>query len=830
MKARWIITLPVLALAIGAAAFLLFSPNPSQRALEQTRRELRQQGFKIDLSEFDLSALGDSRARAAVLTNGDLTLARTREEVDRYNVLRGGDPNLMEAVGSNAAIVVWKREKLVPDLRAKPWQTSLGDDLWPALREVLEENRAKLDAACAAALAGAVRFDLEARHDGIMMLRYDEVLLGVGRLLGTRAVLNLHDGNGGAGWSNVLASARLVTAWHVEAAEVSHMVRFGFTGLAYDTTWQALQAPGWTDEQLGKLQHEWESVGFFKDVPETVAFTRASMAALCQRERREPLPSIISSSRMRYSLREIWDVLGNRRRQIRYRHRGSYEDERALLLYYRDRELEVRRAAQCKTWVEMRQLPGVTNPVPFVSKYGSRMEELLNTGLMSQALQRLRQNFLGRAAVAEARRRLLITAIALERYRGRHGSYPETLQQLVPELLRQPPADFMDGQLLRYQPTEDGHFVLHSVGLDCPDDGVEMRRPQRPTRGSQPGLDSIDASRRPAAGLGLGGAQGMDLVWPRPASPEQVLAREQELEREAPPVKAAAEERLAEEERRKEAERQATVQRLLAEAAGFATEPQLLRSAIKDRLYQGRPLSQMLRNDQTAGTNSMSLGEMLTVRQVFTGGDSDTAVFEVPVSYDAVTNLGYIHLVVDFGLYPSTEGEGGERQTCERATNGNCLLSWITTYDPPGRHAIQAEFIASGMKRVVSLKPDGTPFVDYVEKDPGKTGTDLRAKGLAVAYVSTNVCQFSAEYDNFDAHGATLHAKLPESNGIYSIELTTPQGSHLKTLTGTTSNGVIKVHWDLIDDQGRRFTNTEFNSTFNVTLSDSGRSQKIKGP
>src|ERR1019366_8778897 len=152
MKTRWIITLAVLALAIGAAAFLLFSPNPAQRALERTRRELRQQGFKIDLSEFDLSASGDLRARAAALTNADLTaLPRTSEDSGRQLVLRQGNPNLMEAVGSSAAIVVWKREKLAPDSRANPWQSSPGDDLWPTLREVLGENREKLDAACAAA-------------------------------------------------------------------------------------------------------------------------------------------------------------------------------------------------------------------------------------------------------------------------------------------------------------------------------------------------------------------------------------------------------------------------------------------------------------------------------------------------------------------------------------------------------------------------------------------------------------------------------------------------------------------------------------------------------
>jgi hypothetical protein len=810
MKLRWIITLGVLALAAGAALLLLLSANPAQRALDKTRRELRGQGFKIDLSEFDLSASGELLARAAALTNADLTsLARSREESIRQMVLRQESPNLMEAVGADAAIVVWKREKLAPDLRVYPWEPSQGDDLWPALREVLGENRGKLDAACAAALGGPIRFSLQASHGSAMLLRHVAVVKCLSQVLGTRAVLDLHDGDRDAAWTNVLASARLVTAWQVEPADVSQMVRFGCVSLAYATTWQALQAPGWTDDRLAALQHEWESVDLLKALPETAAFSRASTAATCQWERGEPLPSSLGTRGMRYSLRDMWYAFINRWRRVGYRHQGSYEDERALLLHYRDRELELRRAVQCASWQEMRQLPGVTNFVPFVSKNRSRVQAMLNLRQIGVAMQRGGQSFLGRAAEAEARRRLLVTAIALERYRGRHGSYPQALEQLVPELLPQPPKDFMDGQPLRYQPAADGHFVLYSVGLDCVDNGGEMRRPGRRGRGLPGELDGIDAFGGPG-GRGWGGAQGTDLVWPRPASSAEVLAHEQELERQAQSVKAAAEEQWAEAQKRAEAERQVTVQRLLAEAAAFATEPQSLRSKLKDPLYQGRPLSQLLRNDRAAGTNNLTLDDMLTVRQVSTGDDSGTAVFEVPISYDAATNAGFIHLVVDGGLDASSRGEQGERQTCERATNGNCLLSWTTTYDPPGKHAIQAEFLAG--------------------KDEDQQDSALKVKGRPVLYVSTNLCQFSAAFDHFDARGATLYARLPESNGIYSIELTTAQGAHLKTLTGTTSNGTITAHWDLIDDQGHRFTNTEFNSAFDVTLPGSRRSQKIKGP
>jgi hypothetical protein len=41
---------------------------------------------------------------------------------------------------------------------------------------------------------------------------------------------------------------------------------------------------------------------------------------------------------------------------------------------------------------------------------------------------------------------------------------------------------------------------------------------------------------------------------------------------------------------------------------------------------------------------------------------------------------------------------------------------------------------------------------------------------------------------------------------------------------------VIKVHWDLLDDHGSRWTNEAFDSVFQVTLLGSGRSQTLKGP
>jgi len=62
-------------------------------------------------------------------------------------------------------------------------------------------------------------------------------------------------------------------------------------------------------------------------------------------------------------------------------------------------------------------------------------------------------------------------ACALERYRLVHGEYPEMLDALVPQFMQTIPHDLIGGQPLHYRRTDDGKFLLYSVGWNETDDG-----------------------------------------------------------------------------------------------------------------------------------------------------------------------------------------------------------------------------------------------------------------------------------------------------------------------------------------------------------------------
>jgi hypothetical protein len=62
-------------------------------------------------------------------------------------------------------------------------------------------------------------------------------------------------------------------------------------------------------------------------------------------------------------------------------------------------------------------------------------------------------------------------ACALERHRLANGAYPERLDALCPQFLKEAPFDPYTGQPFHYRPDSGGHFILYSVGANLQDDG-----------------------------------------------------------------------------------------------------------------------------------------------------------------------------------------------------------------------------------------------------------------------------------------------------------------------------------------------------------------------
>jgi len=88
-----------------------------------------------------------------------------------------------------------------------------------------------------------------------------------------------------------------------------------------------------------------------------------------------------------------------------------------------------------------------------------------------------------------------ITAVAAERYRRAHGSWPDALADLTPALLPEVPRDPFDGQPLRYRRLDDG-AVIYSVGPDGQDNNGTLDEKDPLRTGADLGLQLWDVSHR----------------------------------------------------------------------------------------------------------------------------------------------------------------------------------------------------------------------------------------------------------------------------------------------------------------------------------------------
>ena len=489
-------------IALVAVVPNLAPSDDIQKALADTRATLHAQGCKTDLTDFDLTSSGAARARA-----DDLAAAG-------YPLLSGGEfiqIDLLPMADTESVAVAWKLDYA---------QTRTTNAPWSSVQDQLDPLAPSLDASVQAALAGPFRFNIDTRSGLGIPLPHITTLLRLSNTLATRTLLDLRNDRAAEAWTNLLALIRLTTGWQVEPIEVSQLMRGNLANTAFGTTWQLLQKPGWTDAQLAALQQEWTNLDCFAAIPETVAFRGAVTVELCERNRDGSvtagpagMPGFPGARRSPIialaNFHDTWQ-------EIRYRGYGTYADEKNLLLYNRDRLADATNALRATNWLQMEALPGVTNSVPFKSPYPSRLQAMLANPATGSPFRRLGGGLFARAAVIETRRRLLLTALALDRYHLQHGNYPTTLAALIPDYL--PPTlalatiDFMDGNPLRYHVTADGQFTLYSVGLDGVDNGGTMK--PVPTTGTT----------RPIRGgiIGLFGAQDTDLVWPRPATDAQI--------------------------------------------------------------------------------------------------------------------------------------------------------------------------------------------------------------------------------------------------------------------------------------------------------------------
>ena len=244
---------------------------------------------------------------------------------------------------------------------------------------------------------------------------------------------------------------------------VSAMINVAVTGLYVDTLANGLESRAWNESQLAALQKQLAETDLAPFVIGAFACEPAGSASWLEHYKPSEffnLASIVNGSKRPQSL---WDKIRSlKTRCWDYVPRGwLYQN----LVHYRKLSDEVHASLFDKN--------GLVTP-----KNADREVRVLETkfdhpGLFdlissiaipnySRALQTFAFN---QTKVNEAQ-----IVCALERYRLVRGNYPDTLDALVPQFIEKIPQDIIGGEPLHYRRTNDGKFLLYSIGWNETDD------------------------------------------------------------------------------------------------------------------------------------------------------------------------------------------------------------------------------------------------------------------------------------------------------------------------------------------------------------------------
>jgi hypothetical protein len=362
-----------------------------------------------------------------------------------------------------------------------------------------------------------IDYDIRKNLDSASFVSWVPVRVS-GRWLQTAAVYDLHQGNLSGALENLTALANTCKLRADDPSLLSYMIRIALLGLYDSACWDALQADGWTDQQLAAFAQGCRNAPALSRLPAVFRAEQASYLHEMESFRSNPYEhwfklredKLVAFGRARASLRGpkasfLWN------QWVRHPAWGfAWADQEAVLyLENTDNEIAaIQDGIQQASWSRLRSnLLRVRQAyVSPNARWRYFLELPLNATSSGPSLGPTAPNLWPYTDFSKAwyvtfrnltYHHLLTTAIAIKRHELRRGKLPSSLTDLCPEFLDAVPLDLMDGQPLRYCLNPDNTYTLYSVGLDGHDDGGNPLSVD-PSKSTQ--YNSLD---------------GQDWVWPR---------------------------------------------------------------------------------------------------------------------------------------------------------------------------------------------------------------------------------------------------------------------------------------------------------------------------
>lgn len=299
------------------------------------------------------------------------------------------------------------------------------------------------------------------------------------QFVGERARIRLVSGNPSSAFEDTETMAILIGTLHRGPFLISYLVATIAERDLHEVIWEGIKRQAWNDVQLAHFQQALRATGGARHFH---GIARSELAygiqhALTVSDEFRQNPDWTSVRKNLWKGTRHWD-----RGQLKEAFTQSWENIRPL----GSRKLEVRKAfaafRRIGDWLV--EEPADRTAEEFYAYIQGTTRDELDVTQYARSMEKYFE--------AEARRSLVLTGIALERYRLKHGAMPQTLDALVPEFLAEVPKDIYDGKPLRYQVLPDGAPHVWSIWPSGKDEGGmpnrDVTRNTVWTTGQIPGL------------------------------------------------------------------------------------------------------------------------------------------------------------------------------------------------------------------------------------------------------------------------------------------------------------------------------------------------------
>jgi hypothetical protein len=488
----------LLGLACLAGLTVLFYAEEDIRgrlAWGQFKAQWEAKGEKFDVAAFIPPSVPDSHNYAmtpVVITTYGQILDRNGHQISPQNTnvvnrlqmpLDAGDGGPTNGIGN------WQK---AISSNLEPWQRyyrelSLKTNLFPVAPQpqtpaadvllALSKYASTIEELRQAAALPASRFPLnyDCEEPYQILLPHLAPAKGCTVVLRLRALAELEAGQSEPALADVSMALRVTEKIRSEPFLITQLVRIAMLQITVQPIWEGLSKHRWTDAQLSELDQQLAALDFVADYQTAMRAEIAWQAAETDVLRHHPnqLCNMAFYDFGEGGSTRLPDLPGHLIPSGWF-----YQNELRSSQFILEQFLPIG---------DVRQQTISPTLVKHADEALSTMRQTPYSMLGKMFLFGLK-NSPHKFALAQTTVNLARTACALERYRLAHGKYPDALDELAPQFIAKVPHDPIGGQPLHYRPTDDGQFILYSVGWNEKDDGGVVSL----TKGGSPDVDNGD--------------------------------------------------------------------------------------------------------------------------------------------------------------------------------------------------------------------------------------------------------------------------------------------------------------------------------------------------